>query len=60
MVNGGELLEVLDSVILNIYGYLYEVFDGFCDVVILLKFGCLYVLYDDVSYSVKLFKQIKS
>ncbi|KAI1742516.1 mitochondrial protein from FMP27-domain-containing protein [Xylaria scruposa] len=48
-VKGGEAIEVLDSVTLNVHGFLYDNMDGLRDATIALKLGRVHVPYDDVQ-----------
>ena len=45
---GKESLEVLDHVLLNVHGFLYQWRDGLRDTTVALKFGRLHIPYDDI------------
>ncbi|KAB8296060.1 hypothetical protein EYC80_008867 [Monilinia laxa] len=53
---GGESLEVLDHLTLNIHGVLYKELDGLRDAAIALKLGRVHIPYDDVNTCMKKYK----
>lgn len=56
---GGESLEVLDHLTLNINGVLYKELDGLRDAAIALKLGRVHIPYDDINTCIKKYKDCK-
>ncbi|KAG4030932.1 hypothetical protein MFRU_010g00620 [Monilinia fructicola] len=53
---GGESLEVLDHLTLNIHGVLYKELDGLRDAAIALKLGRVHIPYDDINICINKYK----
>ena len=53
---GGESLEVLDHLTLNIHGILYKELDGLREAAIALKLGRVHIPYDDISTCIDKYK----
>lgn len=53
---GGESLEVLDHLTLNIHGILYKELDGLREAAIALKLGRVHIPYDDINTCINKYK----
>ncbi|KHN97599.1 uncharacterized protein MAM_04614 [Metarhizium album ARSEF 1941] len=57
--DGSESLEILDHLLLNVHGFLYELRQGLSDATVSLKLGRVHLPYDDLSICASRFKDCR-